>query len=93
MLFFGNNEDVNVVANDVLVNCVGHDSCSRNDETFISEIDVLGRTFVLDIEQHDEVERCILESFIVVDIPKATKVLPIDDVPGKGVNFQNEVHN
>ncbi len=26
------NEDVNVVANDVLVNCVGHESCSRDDK-------------------------------------------------------------
>jgi hypothetical protein len=26
------NEDVNVVANDVLVNCVGHESCSRHDK-------------------------------------------------------------
>jgi hypothetical protein len=26
------NENVNVVANDVLVNCVGHESCSRDDK-------------------------------------------------------------
>jgi hypothetical protein len=26
------NEDVNVVANDVFVNCVGHESCSRDDK-------------------------------------------------------------
>jgi len=35
----------------VLVNFVGHESCSRNDETFVSEIDVLIRTSVLEIEQ------------------------------------------
>jgi len=26
------NEDVNVVANDVFMNCVGHESCSRDDK-------------------------------------------------------------
>jgi hypothetical protein len=26
------NEDVNVVANDMFVNCVGHESCSRDDK-------------------------------------------------------------
>ncbi len=39
------SEDFNMVANDVLVNCVGHEHCSRDDETFVSEVDVL-RTFV-----------------------------------------------
>jgi hypothetical protein len=34
-----------MVANDVLVNCVGHEYCSRDDETFVNEVDVL-RTFV-----------------------------------------------
>jgi hypothetical protein len=35
------NEDVNVVANDVLVNCVGHEACLKDGKTFVSEIDVL----------------------------------------------------
>ncbi len=48
-----------MVANDVLVNCVGHDSCLRDDETFGSEVDVLIRISVLDIEQQDEVDRRI----------------------------------
>ncbi len=47
-----------MVANDVLMNCVDHEYCSRDDETFVSEVDVLIRTFVLDIEQQDEVEGC-----------------------------------
>jgi hypothetical protein len=50
------NEDVNVVANDVLVNCVTHEYCSKDDETLVSEVDVLVRTYVLDIEQQDGVE-------------------------------------
>jgi hypothetical protein len=44
------SEDVNMVANDVLMNCVNHEYCSRDDETFVNEVDVLIRTFVLDIE-------------------------------------------
>jgi hypothetical protein len=42
----------------------------------------------LDIEQQDEVEECIPESFNVVKIPKATTVLLIVDVPGKGSVFK-----
>jgi hypothetical protein len=57
------NDDVNVVANDVLVNCVIHESCSKDDETFVNEVEVLVRTFVLDIEQQDGVEGCISKSF------------------------------
>ncbi len=71
------SEDVDMVANDVLVNCVGHEYCSSDDETFVSEVDVLIRTPILDIEQQDEVEGCISKSFHVVEIPKATKLLPI----------------
>ncbi len=36
------NEDVNVVANDVLVNCVGHESCSKDDETCVSKKNCFG---------------------------------------------------
>ncbi len=82
------SENANIVANDVLVNCVGHEYCSRDDETFVSEVDVLIRTSVLDIEQQDEVEGCISKSFNVVEIPKATKSLLIVDVPGKGLVFK-----
>jgi hypothetical protein len=77
-----------VVANDVLMNCVGHESCSRYDETIGSAVDVLIRISVLEIEQQDEVEGHISESFNVVKIPKATKVLPIVDVLGKGPVFK-----
>jgi hypothetical protein len=45
---------------------------------------VLIKTFILDIEQQDEVEGCISNSFNVVKIPKAIKVLSIIDVPKKG---------
>jgi hypothetical protein len=74
------DEDVNVIANDVLVNCVGHDFCLKDDDTFVSEVDVLIKTHDLDIEQQDEVE--------VVKIPKAIKVLLIIDVPKKGSVFK-----
>jgi hypothetical protein len=74
------NENVNVVANNVLVNCVGHESYSK--------VDVLVKTFILDIEQQDEVEGCISKSFNVVEIPEAIKVLPIIDVPRKGPVFK-----
>ncbi len=76
-----------MVANDVLMNCVGHEYCSRDDETFVSEVDVL-RTFVSDIKQQDEVEGCISESFDVVEILEATKLLSIIDVLGKGLVFK-----
>ncbi len=82
------NADANVVANDVFVNCVGHESCSRDDETFVSEVDVLIKTYVLDIEQQDDVEGCILKSFNVVEILEATKILSIVDVLGKGSIFK-----
>ncbi len=82
------NEDVNVVANDVLVNCVGHEACLKHDETFVSEVDVLIKTYNLDIEQQDEVEGCISKSFNVVKIPKVTKVLSIVDVLEKGSVFK-----
>ncbi len=49
---------------------------------------MLIRTFILDIEQQDEVEGCILDSFNVVKIPKATKVLLIVDVPKKRLVFK-----
>jgi hypothetical protein len=49
---------------------------------------VLLRTFILDIEQQDEVEGCISNSFNVVKIPKTTKVLSIIDVPKKGSVFK-----
>ncbi len=49
---------------------------------------MLIRTFILDIEQQDEVEGCILNSFNVVKIPKTTKVLLIVDVPKKGLVFK-----
>jgi hypothetical protein len=75
------DENVNVVANDVLVNCVGHEFCLKDDETFVNEVDVLIRTYDLDIEQQDKVEGCISESFSVVKIPEATKLLSIVDVP------------
>jgi hypothetical protein len=42
----------------------------------------------LDIEQQDEVEGCISNSFNVVKIPKATKVLSIVDVPKKELVFK-----
>ncbi len=77
-----------MVANDVLVNCVGHEYCSRVDETFVTKVDMLIRTYVLGIQQQDEVEGCILESFNVVGIPKPTKLLPIVDVLGKGLVFK-----
>ncbi len=80
--------DVNVVANDVLVNCVTHKSCSKDDETFVNKVDVLVRTSILDIEQQDAVEGCILESFNFVEIPKATKLFLIIDVPRKGSVFK-----
>ncbi len=64
-----------MVANDVLVNCVFHEYCSRDDETFVTEVDVLIRTSIFDIEQQDEVEGYILESFNVVEIPKTAKLL------------------
>jgi len=59
------NEDVNVVPNDELLNCVGHEFHSKDDETFVSEVDVLIRTFILDIEQQDEVEGCISKSLML----------------------------
>jgi hypothetical protein len=43
---------------------------------------------MLDIEQQDEVEGCILESIDVVEIPKAIKLLTIVDVLGKGLVFK-----
>jgi len=49
---------------------------------------VLIKAFILDIEQQDEVEGCISNSFNVVKIPKATKVLLIFDVPKKGSIFK-----
>jgi hypothetical protein len=82
------NDDVNVVANDVLVNCVTHESCSKDDETFVNEVEVLARTFVLDIEQQDGVEGCISKFVNFVEIPKATKLLMIVDVPRKGSVFK-----
>jgi hypothetical protein len=42
----------------------------------------------LDIEQQDEVEGCISKSFNLVEIPEATKVLLIVDVPRKGSVFK-----
>jgi hypothetical protein len=45
---------------------------------------VLIKTLILDIEQQDEVERCILNSFNVVKIPKAIKVLSIINVSKRG---------
>jgi hypothetical protein len=45
---------------------------------------VLIKTFILDIEQQDEVEGYISNSFNVVKIPKATKVLSIIDVTKRG---------
>jgi hypothetical protein len=42
----------------------------------------------LDIEQQDEVEGCISKSFNVVEIPEATKVLSIVNVPRKGSVFK-----
>jgi len=80
------NEDVNVVANDV--NCVTHESRSKDDETFVNKVDVLVRTSILDIEQQDAVEGCILESFNFVQISKATKLFLIIDVPRKGSVFK-----
>ncbi len=53
-------------------------------ETFVIELDVLIKTLILDIEQQDEVERCILNSFNVVKIPKAIKVLSIINVSKRG---------
>ncbi len=64
--FWEVNENVNVVPNDELLNCVGHEFHSKDDETFVSEVDVLIRTFILDIEQQDEVEGCISKSFNVI---------------------------
>ncbi len=49
---------------------------------------MLIRTFILDIEQQDEIERCISNSFNVVKIPKAIKVLSIIDVPKKESVFK-----
>jgi hypothetical protein len=43
---------------------------------------------MLDIEQQDEVEGCILESIDVVEIPEAIKLLTIVDVLGKGLVFK-----
>jgi len=82
------NDDVNVVANDVLVNCVIHESCSKDDETFVNEVEVLVRIFVLDIEQQDGIEGCISKSVNFVEFPKATKLLMIVDVPRKGSVFK-----
>jgi hypothetical protein len=82
------NEDLNVVANDVLVNCVGHEFCFKNDETFVNEVDVLIRTFNLDIKQQDEVEGCISKSFNFVKFLEAIKVLSIIDVLRKGSIFK-----
>ncbi len=77
-----------MVANDVLVNCVGHESCLKNDETFVSEVDVLMKASDLDIEQQDEIEGCISEFFNVAKIPEAIKVLLIVDVTRKGTIFK-----
>jgi hypothetical protein len=82
------NEDVNVVANDVLVNYVGHEFCFKNDEAFVNEVDVLIRISDLDIDQQDEVEGCISNSFNVVKISEAIKILAIIDVPRKGSVFK-----
>jgi hypothetical protein len=54
----------------------------------IQKIDVLVKTYVLDIEQQDEVEGCISDSFNVVEILEAIKVLPTVDVPRKGLVFK-----
>ncbi len=56
-----------MVPNDELLNYVDHDSHSKDDETFVNEVDVLIRTFILNIEQQDEVEECILiQSFLML---------------------------
>jgi hypothetical protein len=49
---------------------------------------VLIRTYILDIKQQNEVKGCISNSFNVVKIPKATKVLSIIDVPKKRLVFK-----
>jgi hypothetical protein len=49
---------------------------------------MLIRTFILDIKQQDRVEGCILDSFNVVKIPKATKALSIIDVAKKTSVFK-----
>jgi hypothetical protein len=54
----------------------------------IHKIDVLVKTSVLDSERQDEVEGCISDSFNVVEIPEAIKVLPTIDVPRKGLVFK-----
>jgi hypothetical protein len=40
------NEDVHVVPNDELLDCVGHESHSKANETFVNEVNGLIRTFI-----------------------------------------------
>jgi len=55
-------EDGIEIVNDVeFLNYANHKFASRDEDTFVNEVDVLVRTFVLDIEQQVEMMGCILD--------------------------------
>jgi hypothetical protein len=55
------NEDGIEIVNVELLNYANHEFASRDEDTFVNEIDVLIRTFVLVIEQQIEMMGCILD--------------------------------
>jgi hypothetical protein len=63
---------------------VSREFISRNEETFVTKIDVLIRNFFLDIEQQTKMMGCILD----FNIAKTTKVSSTIDVSRKGSIFK-----
>jgi hypothetical protein len=53
---WGNNE---IVDDGGHINYESHEFTSRDEDAFVREVDVLVRTFVLDIELQSELTRCI----------------------------------
>jgi len=79
------NEDGSEVVNDFkFFNYASHKFVSRNEYSFVTEIDVLVRIPILDIEQQTKMMGCILD----FNIAKTTKVSSTIDVPGKGSIFK-----
>jgi hypothetical protein len=79
------NEDGSEVVNDFkFFNYASHKFVSRNEYSFVTEIDVLVRIPILDIEQQTKMMGCILD----FNIAKTIKVSSTIDVPGKGSIFK-----